>query len=327
MTPIPIFCPHTSSRLAYVLDWIFNEQLKTGYTLVASEAELSNCPGYISYGKPDGSISIPAVSLLSEDIIEAHPVKVGDWSGLPTLYSFPAQGYTLPFDIFSAIFYLISRYEEYLPFTADKHSRYPATESILYRNNLLERPIVDEWLTALRHVLAPHFDIPAPTPFSFKPTYDIDIAYSYKNKGVVRTVGALAKDLLRGRINNLKARVQSLSGASDPYDSFSWLREVHELYGYKPVYFILSALKTTAYDKNISPFNPGMKILTRSLYDEGIVGIHPSYYSNRKPELLSAEKRALIKVIRNPVIVSRQHYIKNKIPYKQDTLYLQPVAH
>ena len=55
---------------------------------------------------------------------------------------FPAgEVSSIPFDIFAASFYLITRYEEYLPHVQDVHERFPADESIAFKNGFLEQPV------------------------------------------------------------------------------------------------------------------------------------------------------------------------------------------
>ena len=173
-TPITIYCTADSKRLRYVLKWLFEEQLRCDY-IVTQNAHVA----HISYGKimPD-VICIPDAGLLWQQNIQQHDVSIGEWQNIPTLYA-AQEPYTLTFDIFSALFFLLSRYEEYYPYTPDKHGRYPATESVLYKHNLLERPIADEWIAAFRKLLQEKTGLSLETPsFSFLPTYDIDIAYS-----------------------------------------------------------------------------------------------------------------------------------------------------
>jgi hypothetical protein len=44
------------------------------------------------------------------------------------------------FDPFAATFYLVTRYEEYLPFVADRHQRFEASESVLLNKGCLNGP-------------------------------------------------------------------------------------------------------------------------------------------------------------------------------------------
>lgn len=317
MSKLLIYTPNASPRLIYVLDWLFNEQLKTGYVLTYDPADITPGTFAISYGAHvENTFNIPDAGLLWGSGLKQHEVKTGNWDELPVLYASDAAPAQLPFDIFSAIFFLLSRYEEYYPFSADKHGRYPATESLLFQKGLLERPMIDEWVEKLRTLLSANHNLVIPeVHFSFQPSYDIDMAWSYKHKGFYRTAGAIARSISKGHISDVNKRTAVLSGKSnDPYDSFEWLTTLHQEHGLVPLYFILSSLKTTAFDKNISPRNPEMQALIKSLHKTGLVCLHPSYYSDTRPEFLHQEKQILEDITGSPIQASRQHYIKLKLP-------------
>jgi len=314
MQPILIYSERTSPRLQYVLNWLFNEQLKTGYRLIHNEAEVVT--GTISYGcSLAGALSIPDAGLMWQSGIEEQNTILGNWDPLPVIFS-TEQVFDLPFDIFSAIFFLLSRYEEHYPYIPDKYGRYPATASMLYKNGLLRRPVIDEWITRFGKLLAENFghNIPA-SQFSFLPTYDIDIAWSYKHKGFTRNASGFARDLLAGKFRLAGERINVLSGTKpDPYDSFAFLWEMHHDNISKPVFFILAALHNTAYDKNILPSKPSMKQLLRQLADYGEIGLHPSFFTDKDPQAWIAEKKTLEKTSGRIITASRQHYIKMSLP-------------
>jgi len=55
------------------------------------------------------------------------------------------------FDIFAASFYLLSRYEEYLPHQKDQFGRYAHTNSLAFREEFLQLPLVNIWIEELRN--------------------------------------------------------------------------------------------------------------------------------------------------------------------------------
>ena len=320
MQPVTVYSKNTSSRLVYVLDWIFNDVFKCGYRLILNEQDSTKVPFFISYGLelPNG-LYIPDVGLLWEQNIVHQKVDTASWKGIPVLCSTDAAN-SLPFDLFSSVFYLLSRYEEYYDYTPDKHGRYPAEESVLFKNDLLSRPIIDEWLLELYKLLKVHVSQLTLEPFAYQPTYDIDIAFSYKNKGLLRTSGAYLRSLTRGEFRSLVERSKVLSGsATDPFDCFSWLKTLHAKADVTPVYFILAALRTTAYDKNISPTNPAMQSLISELASEGIVALHPSYFST-EASVFRQEKERLEEITAKPIYWSRQHYVRMRLPDTYRTL-------
>ncbi len=324
MIPIIVYTPQPSARLEYTLDWLLADRLRTPYTLVHNVAEIPANTFFIAYGAHFiHALSIPAAGLLNEAGIQPHNITIGKWYDMPTLYATPhnkEQDYTLPFDLLSALFFLLSRYEEYYAYTPDKHGRYPATESMLFRNGWLRRPLADEWVHTFGRLLASYTELPTPEPFRFHATYDIDIAYSYKGKGLQRNMGGFAKDALAGNIRLLRERADVLTGKEqDPYDSFEWLTELHRAKQISPLYFVLCALRNTAHDKNILPGHPLMISLIRQLQEDGgNVFIHPSYYA-LGGDAIEQEKAALERATGRTITSSRQHYIKNIVPrtYRQ----------
>lgn len=312
---ITVYSERNNSRLQYVLDWLLKEQLKLDYTLVHNTVNIPANELCIAYGKTlPNAVSIPDSGLLWQQGIITQHIATGTWRDIPTLYATQQEGYTLPFDLLSAIFFLLTRYEEYLPYTPDKYERYPATGSILHKNGWLRRPLLDEWLHALRTLLLKQgMQLPVPV-FTYQPTYDIDIAYSYLHKGWKRNLGGLVKDLLRIKPKLVQQRIYVLFGKEqDPYDCFMALRKLHMQYGYTPIYFILAAQQTTDYDKNASPHNHAMQHLIKGLAAEGYVGMHPSYFSNNE-DIFKAERNILSEIIKSEVRLSRQHYIRMTLP-------------
>ena len=316
MNSIVVYSPFISTRLRYVAEWLFKERLHLNYTIVHTLAEAQAATHVVAYGIPmPDAVSIPSEGLLGVNGITSQQPAIGDWQGIPTLYDCDADGYSLPFDMFSAIFFLLTRYEEYEVYMPDKHGRYPATNSILYQQGWLQRPIVDEWVHALRNTLQDHYkSILQAGTFIFLPTYDIDMAYAHLHKGARRIVGALIRALLRADVRQLSHRAKVLQKKEkDPYDSFRWLRQLHKQYGLSPLYFVLSARRTSTFDKNIHPQHPAMVRVIKNLCADGNIGIHPSYFAN-KGDTLRQEKMLLEQVAGKRTSLSRQHYIRAVLP-------------
>lgn len=312
---LSIYATFDSRRLRYVLDWVLKERLGLGYTLTHDEAASVQ----LSYGKeyPE-AVFFPESGLLKkENDILTHP-EADSWS-LDTL----------DFDVFSAIFFLLCRAEEYVPFEADGHGRYPAKNSLLFRKSWLQIPVVDIWVEILRKALNNRFGLAIPKPaFSFYPTYDIDIAYSYLHKGFRRTLGGLLRDAKKGNFPEISARLRTLSGKkTDPYDAFGWLRSLHAQFDLNPVYFVLAAAQSGPFDKNISPQHPAMKALAQGFAMEGTAGIHPSYTTSEFPEKVMQEKAWLEAATGKQIHHSRQHYIRLRFPETYRQLLAAGIRH
>lgn len=319
-----IYCSFTSSRLAYVLKWVFKEQLDLPFKVTDDLEEWKRYKGpKINYGKDDqeqNSLRIIPHSLLKEDTIYAQELSINRWKHSTILF-YNQPGAAIPFDIFSAVFYLISRYEEYLPHDKDKHGRFKHEQSVATQFSFLQQPVVDEWIMFFGEILAQKTGIKIKEKnFRFQPTYDVDIAWKYLHKGTKRLWGNYFKDLLTFKWQGILERRAVLSGRQkDPYDCFAWLGEMHNKYKLQPLYFLLLG-KVSDYDKNADPTLPAMQKLQQDLSTQYDLGIHPSYRSHESANILKEEINSLANAIHKSITKSRQHYIKFTLPETYENL-------
>jgi len=99
----------------------------------------------------ESEIQIIPHGLVFQNEVEEQHISCFHWGDVPAF--FQTSSNEIPFDIFSAAFYLIARYEEWLPFEADQYGRYGHTNSIAYKNNFLHLPLVQIWLIKLERIL------------------------------------------------------------------------------------------------------------------------------------------------------------------------------
>jgi len=309
-------------RLKYITDFIGKEILGEAFQLTTNIEQFKNFSGpKINYSNETISadefkIFQPPLSgsqLLFEKNISNQPIDCFEVSGFKAF--FKTEG-DFPFDIFAASFYLLSRYEEYLPHKKDEYGRYAHENSLAFKEGFLHLPLVNIWLEEFKRTL--RIKYPSLTihhsPFTFLPTYDIDIAFSYLHKGRMKTLGAILKSLIRFRWSPAKERIKVLKGLQqDPYDAYEWLHGMHWQYNLKPHYFFLVANKNGKYDKNILPSKRPMQYLIQSHNQYG-VGIHPSWQSGNDPEKLKHEILKLGHITGKQITSSRQHYIRFTLP-------------
>lgn len=99
----------------------------------------------------------------------------------------------------------------------------------------------------------------------------------------------------------------------DPYDRFELHRQLAATEGHKPVHFVLTA-PLSRYDRNIDPDSHAFKQLLEQLSSFSDIGIHPSYHSSERTELIRKEKQKLEEQWGNLITKSRQHYLKFQFP-------------
>lgn len=261
-----------------------------------------------------GAIQITPHHLLFQDRLkEINPgtINVNDNKAL-----FPSNG-DYPFDILAASFYLISRYEEYVSHKKDKYGRYAYENSIAYNKGFLHLPLVNIWINDLGKFIQSKFSSFQfkKQPFKFQPTYDIDIAYSYLNKGFLRNSGGLIRSLLTGDMHRSTERINVLRGnKKDPFDTYEVMDGLNTEFKLDPIYFFIVASSTGKYDKNISPSNVSMRELICHHARKYKVGIHPSWQSGDDPSLLIKEIKTLEEITETNISISRQHFIRFDLP-------------
>ncbi|HYC27996.1 MAG TPA: hypothetical protein VEB42_04255, partial [Chitinophagaceae bacterium] len=180
-----LFSKHITNRLRYIAGFIGEELFDKAIELTDNVEEFQQYTGNrINYSNEriEGAFNLAPHNLLFEKDIKPQQIVCFELNNHKAF--FRAGNSDLGFDVFAATFYLLSRYEEYLPHKKDEYERYAHVESLAYREGFLHLPLVNYWLedlkTALKQVF-PAIGFHRHT-FKFLPTYDIDMAWSYRNK-------------------------------------------------------------------------------------------------------------------------------------------------
>jgi len=313
-----IYAHTASTRLTYICSFIFKELLHTDNVITTDIEEFERFDGI----KINYSDHISNSKLLFEDTIHPQLIECFTVNGYKAF--FKTENSFFPFDIFAASFYLLSRYEEYLPDTKDRYGRYAHENSLAFKEAFLDQPLINTWVQHFAfklNELYPSFTYYI-SDFTFIPTYDIDIAWSYKHKGFYRTLGGAFQSLLQfkwGALINRKLTILGLK--KDPFDSFAQMDVLHEKYRLTPLYFFLVAGENGDYDKNILPSTSAMKRLIKAHANKYTIGIHPSWQSGDDKTLLKQEIHSLEEISGKKITISRYHYIRFNLPegYRQLT--------
>jgi hypothetical protein len=231
--------------------------------------------------------------------------------------------------LLAAAFYLVSRYEEYLPVEKDQHGRFMAEKSFAFSNGFLETPLVNHYALLLKDALQKKFPglIFPGQEYTFFPTYDVDVAYAYLGRGFIRGTGAAIRSAFQFDGKALKERMDVVFGKKkDPFDTFDMQLEWHQKFNLKAFYFFLCG-DYGPFDKNISVFSTVFQNLVKKISDYSYTGIHPSYASNESPSRLAAEVSGLSKILNREIHFSRQHYLKMDLPETYRNLIRNNIDH
>lgn len=308
-----VYTPHITSRIEYILQY-FNERLFIAAEVTDDietyrsykEARLNYSPERIDAGE----LYIQPAGLLHQHDLRKQYIECFEWKEVKAFYKTEDD---LGFDLFSAVFYLITRYEEYLEHEPDEYGRYAHWNSLAWKEGFLNKPLIDIWLLKFRQELNSKFtNLKLQTSnFEFLPTYDIDIAWSYKYKGFIRSLAASVS-----KPSSIVKRIKVIAGKEkDPYDSYDWLKQLHDQNNLQPIYFFLVAAENSEYDKNISPKKKALQLLIQSTAKGAIIALHPSTQSNTNKELLAKEKNILQLISGKLIAATRHHYILFHLPH------------
>ena len=314
-----IYIDKQTNRLGYTINLIFKEILKVDYIVTTSKdqfialsgAKLSYCDNRIF-----DEIHIGSSPIMFETNLYPVEIEYNENDGIPKIFCKYSNEESLGFDIFAATFYMVSRYEEYLPFIKDEHSRFCVSNSIAFQKDFYLKPVVNIWAKYLKKILIEKYPelVFGKSEFIFTNTIDIDMAYCYKEKGFYRSIGGFLRDFKNKEFAHCVKRLRVLLKIDkDPYDCFDWLYSIIDKYNIKSTFFFLLSIRTK-YDKNISPYNHKFQMLLKSISDYAKVGIHSSYYCLEYPKYLNEHIKLMSSIIHKPITANRFHYLRFRLP-------------
>lgn len=258
------------------------------------------------------ALTIRPHSILTDYGLKDYPIEVLADNQFKKIF-FRTTGADIPFDLFGAAFWLLTRYEEYLPHKTDPFNRFHYKSSLAYQYDFIDQPLVNLWLYELKKLLADKFPSLEfrPRSYSFLSSIDIDNAFKYKYKGFVRTLAGFISDR---SFRKMKQRFSiAFNNRRDPFDCYDFLIGAHKQFNQKAIYFFLLG-DYGDNDKNHSSSNLHFQSLIKHLADYSMVGIHPSFGSSNNLHQLKVETSRLSNITHKTITKSRQHFSILKFP-------------
>lgn len=327
---ILIYCPISSVRLHYTVKQLFGLLPGSIYEITDNkDAFLAANVAQINYSKEtfEGVINIMPSNLLWQTTIVPQSPTVGHWEGTTTLFA--NNGGTLPFDIFSAVFFLLSRYEEYTDTKRDQHGRYTAQQSLAYNNSFLHLPLINIWADKLRVLLNNTFSLELKKlPYTYTSTIDIDQIFYYRYKPLARQILGGLRQLYRGEWASFWQRKLTLLGIqNDPNDVFDWLHTLHQKHNTKTLFFFLMGDAAPPYDPAPVFYKKAASTIIQHTSNHYLTGIHPSYHSFNNETILLKEKNRLEVLTKTQIKHSRQHFLLFSLPQTYRALITCGITH
>lgn len=308
-------CP----ELEFVLSYVFEDRLGLGP--VTFSAGTPNNTYHISIA-PGLGISIPSVHYF-ESLSNGHPShKDPEVKGsgaearlFPVSDEEGSVNSVFDFDVFAAIFYVLTRTEELDFVTTDAHGRFITSNSWMHEAACLEIPIVDVWVQKFRKCLEDKGVTVKKESFEWWNTVDIDQLYATKGKPTFIRFAQVIRSLLRTKWREAGLLFSSFFSGPDPYDVIEQLHVA----GARNICFLLLN-DDSIYDPSHNKDEEAIRSFVKRYQGDFEIGLHPSYDSSKKLDTLIREVRMGRDWIRTDLNLSRQHYLKLKWPRTMEEL-------
>ncbi|MAP79849.1 MAG: hypothetical protein CL526_02050 [Aequorivita sp.] len=292
-----IYTKNLTPRISYIFKHICLRILGVDVVFTSAIEEFIAHGGpKISYGKkPLGNeLFFQSHGLLEQQGLEAVDITVKKWGDTFGFFSV-SNSSALPFDIFAASFFMLSRYEEYLPHVKDESGRFMATESLAFKEGFLEQPIVDIWAYIFKDKLLetfPSMNFPE-KKITIHPVVTAAQPYAYRQKGLFRSVVGYFNSLFRAKFKSIINRTQVILGLKrDPLDSFKWIINIANRSNFTVTFFFLLGNALT-FNESMNTHRQKFKLLIKYVADYHDVGLIFSFNALGKYRELKSEKQRL----------------------------------
>ena len=313
-----VYTPHITPRLKFVFKQICTRILGVEVDFTSKVQELvAHDSLKMSYTTQQlgNEFYIKSNSILFEQGISDLDIHIHDWEDTKCFF-YNGKKSAIPFDIFAASFFMLSRYEEYLPHLKDEFGRFPKEDSFGFKYGFLHQPVVDIWAYKFRDALKikfPTYEFPK-RKFDIDIVIDVPTAFYFKHKGLMRTIGGTLTDIGTFKFKRLYQRYLVLFNLKkDPYNTFNWIinkqKQIKKRFN---TFFLIGDFST--YDKNVSINKKRFVSLIKNVSDYCNVGLKASYFAVEDSKILKKEKNNLEHIINTSLKSSRNSFSKLNLP-------------
>ena len=251
---------------------------------------------------------------------------------LPVIYGKPyiqiySKSIHCEIDIFGTIFFLLSRYEEGVDGAKlDEHHRFPATSSVAYKFDFLDRPLVDEYIELLSTLILrlwPELKLRMQS-FSKLVTCDVDWPFDPISCSFTATLRSSLGDVIKRK--NISSAIHrwiafisnklTITYPDKARDKISWLMDKNEEVGNKVAFYFITECTDKNLDSAFDFDSPKIRELFREINSRGHeIGLHPGYLCFNNAEYFEQAAKTLKRILKEEAIEQsmlggRMHYLR-----------------
>jgi len=227
-------------------------------------------------------------------------------------------------DIFASSFFMLTRWEEYVNKARDNHARFPAHESLAYKQGFLDRPVVNEYVEMLKNMLL-YFGLNQKLKtrnYQLFVSCDVDQPFDCTVENFKNLIRVGAGDIIKRKsIKEFAKRIRRYifnKFGNYKYDenyTFDWYMNVCENAGVKAsFYFIPTSVEKQngCYELKDKKIQNLLKYINSRGHE---IGVHGSYQTYQDKEKAKLQKNMLDDMLKRlgisqKVVGNRQHYLR-----------------
>ena len=301
-----IYCNKTSPRIEYTFDHIFKLILNKNFSITNSKSEFIDFKGCkFSYANAPISeeLFFQSNGLLEENGLENPEITIFEWDNIKCFFKV-GQKSAMPFDVFSAIFFLLSRYEEYMPHSCNKQSQFSHIESIAFKEDFLEIPLIDIWIEKLISVFKNKIKLKCKIDKNSQKALTImslSRPFKYVNKYPFESFMIWFKNLINLNLwEVIEHLLVSLKIKIDPWEIDNSLKDLF-LDSKNKVYFFFSFSSESFFRGETPKTNENFKKYIKEVHDNFEIGLLPSNNALKKIKTFELENLNISKLTHNKI--------------------------
>ncbi len=225
---------------------------------------------------------------------------------------------SLAFDVFAAVFRILSGSEETSLQERDAHGRVPLSSTAIGRLGLVHRPVVDDWFRLLAEALGevagtriPRRDLWNGHPFALCVTHDVDRVHKGWADALRRAAANAPRQGLAASARAATRAVRRvLVRGSDLYWNLDTVLHADQGLGARPTFFLMGG-GSHHWDARYRLAERRWVPIARNIRGAGAeIALHGSYRSWRDAAMLERERRAVERLAGGSVAGGRQHFLR-----------------